>query len=50
MDPTAIDRQIVDQAPFVWLANPIAVDFVSARVENYQRSPVWGCSSAVWVR
>jgi hypothetical protein len=37
-----IDRALVDQAPNVWLANPIAVEFVSERVGNYQYSQQWG--------
>ena len=37
-----IDRAIVDQAPYLWLANPIAVEFVSERVGNYQ----WTLSGA----
>jgi peptide/nickel transport system substrate-binding protein len=36
-----IDRAIVDQAPYLWLANQIAVEFVSERVGNYQWSPQW---------
>ena len=34
-----IDRAIVDQAPFLWLVNPIDVEFVSERVGNYQWNP-----------
>lgn len=46
-----IDREIVDQAPYVWLANPIAVEFVSERVGNYQRSPQWGMLlNQLWVQ
>ena len=37
-----VDRAIVDQAPYVWLVNPIAVEFVSERVGNYQYSQQWG--------
>jgi peptide/nickel transport system substrate-binding protein len=33
------DRQIVDQAPWVPLANPKTVDVLSKRVGNYQYSP-----------
>ena len=33
-----IDRAIVDQAPYLWLVNPTAMEFVSERVGNYQRS------------
>jgi peptide/nickel transport system substrate-binding protein len=47
---SGIDRQIVDQAPFVWLANPITVNFVSVRVGNYQWSPVWEVLlTQIWV-
>lgn len=44
-DPTAagalwarINHAIVDQAPYLWLVNPIRVEFVSERVGNYQWS------------
>lgn len=47
----AIDREIVDQAPYLWLANEIAVEFVSERVGNYQRNPQWGILlNQLWVR
>jgi peptide/nickel transport system substrate-binding protein len=36
-----IDRAIVDQAPNLWLVNPIAVQFVSERVGNFQWSLQW---------
>jgi YVTN family beta-propeller protein len=46
-----IDREIVDQAPYVWLVNPIAVQFVSERVGNYQYSQQWGSLlDQMWVR
>jgi len=46
-----IDRKIVDQAPYVWLVNPIAVQFVSERVGNYQYSQQWGVLlDQLWVR
>lgn len=36
---------------YVWLVNPVAVDFVSARVGNYQYSPTWDVLlSQLWVR
>jgi peptide/nickel transport system substrate-binding protein len=46
------DGEIVDQAPYVWLVNRIAVEFVSERVGNYQFSPQWGSSllDQMWVR
>jgi peptide/nickel transport system substrate-binding protein len=46
-----IDRAIVDQAPFLWLTNPIDVGFVSERVGNYQSSFQWGVLlNQLWVR
>ena len=46
-----IDRAIVDQAPFVWLFNPIDVVIVSDRVGNFQRNPNWGILlNQLWVR
>jgi len=46
-----IDRAIVDQAPFLWLVNPIVVEFVSERVGNYQWSLQWGgLLNQLWVR
>jgi peptide/nickel transport system substrate-binding protein len=45
------DRRIVAQSPFVPLVNPIGLDFVSARVGNYQHNPQWGILlSQLWVR
>jgi hypothetical protein len=40
-----IDRATVDQAPYVWLVNPIVVEFVAERVSNYQVHLQWGASS-----
>jgi peptide/nickel transport system substrate-binding protein len=37
-----IDRELVDQAAWVSLVNERTVDFVSARVRNYQFHPYWG--------
>jgi YVTN family beta-propeller protein len=46
-----VERAIVDQAPYVWLENRIAVEFVSERVGNYQWSPMWGSLlNQMWVR
>ena len=46
-----IDRAIVNQAPYLWLANPIAVEFVSERVGNYQWSLQWSVLlNQLWVR
>ncbi len=36
------DRAVVDQAAWVPLVNPRLIDFVSARVRNYQHHPYWG--------
>jgi YVTN family beta-propeller protein len=45
------DRMIVDLSPWVFLINPIRLDFVSARVGNYQHSPQWGILlDQLWVR
>ena len=47
---TAVDRQIVDQAPTVPLLVPQGVDLVSKRVGNYQHHPEWGIIlSQLWV-
>ncbi len=46
-----VDRQTVDQAPWVPLVNPEAVDVVSKRVGNYQYSPPLGMLiDQLWVR
>ena len=46
-----VDRAIVDQAPYVWLVNPIAVEFVSERVGNYQFSQQFSTLlDQLWVR
>jgi peptide/nickel transport system substrate-binding protein len=47
-----VDQAIVDQAPYVWLANPIDAEFVSERVGNYQYSQQWGSGllDQLWVR
>ena len=47
----AIDRAVVDQAPYLWLANSIALEFVSERVGNYQYHLQWaGLLNQLWVR
>jgi ABC-type transport system substrate-binding protein/DNA-binding SARP family transcriptional activator len=38
----ALDRFVTDQAAWVPLVNPRAIDFVSTRVGNYQHHPVLG--------
>ena len=46
-----IDRQTVDQAPWVPLVNPKAVDVLSRRVGNYQYSVHMGMLlDQLWVR
>jgi peptide/nickel transport system substrate-binding protein len=46
-----IDREIVRQAPYLWLVNGIAVAFVSERVGNYQVHHQWGgLLNQLWVR
>jgi YVTN family beta-propeller protein len=45
------DREIVDQAPYLWLLNPQDASFVSERVGNYQQSSQWGVLlNQLWVR
>jgi peptide/nickel transport system substrate-binding protein len=45
------DRKLVDLSPWVFLINRIGLDFVSARVGNYQYSPQWGILlDQLWVR
>jgi peptide/nickel transport system substrate-binding protein len=46
-----IDAAIVDHAPWVPLLNQRSVEFLSARVGNYQYHPIWGVLiDQVWVR
>ena len=46
-----IDRQLVDEAPIVPLINEHGIDFVSARVRNYQFHPYWGLiADQLWLR
>jgi ABC-type transport system substrate-binding protein len=46
-----IDHEIVDQAPYLWLFNQTAVEFVSERVGNYQWSPQWSALlNQIWIR
>jgi peptide/nickel transport system substrate-binding protein len=45
------DREVVDQAPYLWLVNPQDASFVSERVGNYQQSFQWGVLlNQLWVR
>ncbi len=46
-----IDREIVDQAPWVTMANSKQVNFLSDRVGNYQYNPISGVLlDQLWVR
>jgi hypothetical protein len=46
-----LERQVVDSAIIVPVITPEATDFVSERVGNYQRHPLFGMLiSQVWVR
>jgi peptide/nickel transport system substrate-binding protein len=46
-----VDRQTVDQAPWVPLVNPKVVDVLSKRVGNYQYSPAFGMLfDQLWIR
>ena len=45
------DRTLTNQAPFVALDTPTTIDFVSARVGNYQRNFEMGVlEDQLWVR
>jgi peptide/nickel transport system substrate-binding protein len=46
-----VDRDVVDQAPWIVHDNPQTADFVSRRVGNYQYSPQWGALlDQLWVK
>jgi YVTN family beta-propeller protein len=46
-----LDRELVDRAVWVPMINEHGVDFVSARVRNYQSHPYWGLiADQLWVR
>jgi hypothetical protein len=46
-----LERQVIDRALIVPVITPKAADFVSERVRNYQRHPLFGMLiSQVWVR
>jgi YVTN family beta-propeller protein len=46
-----VDRKLVDQAVSVPMINERGIDFVSARVRNYQWHPYWGIIAAqLWLR
>ena len=47
----AIDRQVTRDAPWVFVLNKAGLDFVSARVGNYQHNPQWGVLiDQLWVK
>jgi len=46
-----VDRRVVDAGAAIPLVTPRAVEFVSARVRNYQNHPIWGLIvDQVWLR
>jgi YVTN family beta-propeller protein len=48
---TRIERELVDQAPWVPLFTPQRANIVSKRVRNYQYNPMWGVLlDQLWVR
>jgi len=50
-DWTEIDHDLVDQAPWVSIANSENIDFVSRRVGDYQYNPQFGeLADLLWVR
>jgi YVTN family beta-propeller protein len=47
----ALDRDVTDRAPWIFLYTPHSENFVSKRVGNYQHHPLWGALLAqLWVR
>ncbi|HLX78674.1 MAG TPA: ABC transporter substrate-binding protein, partial [Acidimicrobiales bacterium] len=50
-DWTKVDHEVVDEAPWVPVANPQTIDFVSRRVGNYQFNPQFGeLADLLWVQ
>jgi len=46
-----VDREITTSAAWIPLVNPIGIDFLAARVGNYQRNPASGILlGQLWVR
>jgi YVTN family beta-propeller protein len=46
-----IDREVTDQAAWAPIVNEHTLDFVSARVRNYQAHPYWGLmADQLWLR
>jgi YVTN family beta-propeller protein len=51
VDWAKVDREVVDQAPWLFLDNPRSSALVSARVGNFQWNPQWGVLlDQLWVR
>lgn len=49
-DWAQVDRLVVDQAPWVSIANPQSIDFVSRRIGDYQYNPQFGeLADLLWV-
>jgi peptide/nickel transport system substrate-binding protein len=50
-DWAKVDREVVNQAPWVPFENLIQADFVSRRVGDHQYNPTWGeMVDQLWVR
>jgi peptide/nickel transport system substrate-binding protein len=46
-----IDRRVADAGAAIALVTPREVEFVSARLRNYQFHPIWGfLADQVWLR
>jgi ABC-type transport system substrate-binding protein len=46
-----MDRRLVDEAAWIPTVHPLGVDFVSARVQNYQFQPYSGViADQLWLR
>src|SRR5262249_47076041 len=46
-----IDREIMQQAPWIPLVNPLGIDLVSERAGNYQRTPALGVLlDQLWIK
>jgi peptide/nickel transport system substrate-binding protein len=50
-DWAAVDRLVVDEAPWISVANPETIDFVSRRVGDFQYNPQFGeLADLLWVQ
>jgi ABC-type transport system substrate-binding protein/sugar lactone lactonase YvrE len=46
-----VDRDVTQRAAWIPLVNPLGIDLVSARVDNYQRNPSFGVLlDQLWIR